>query len=61
MSHFTLQDHFTDADVQKVKDATLRETEVAFNSHKKSIWAKYVEGGKRSLARFREIQGIGIS
>nr|XP_045084396.1 uncharacterized protein LOC123493968 [Aegilops tauschii subsp. strangulata] len=49
MSHFTLPDHFIDADVQKVKDAALRKMAVAFNNHKKSIWAKYVEGGKKTL------------
>ena len=48
MSHFTLPDHFIDADVQKVKDAALRKMAVAFNNHKKSIWAKYVEGGKKT-------------
>ena len=46
MSHFTLLDHFTDADVEKVKNAALRKMAVAFNNFKKSIWAKYVEGGK---------------
>jgi hypothetical protein len=46
MSHFTLPDHFTDADVQKVKDAALRKMAVAFNNHKKNIWAKY--GGKKT-------------
>ena len=48
MEHFTLPDHFTEADVQKVKDAALRKMAVAFNNHKKSIWAKYVEGGKKT-------------
>src|SRR5215216_1755340 len=48
MSHFTLPGHFTYANVQKVKDAALRKMAVAFNNHKKSIWAKYVEGGKKT-------------
>ena len=48
MEHFTLSDHFTDADVQKVKDAALRKMEIAFNNHKKIIWANYVKGGKKT-------------
>ena len=35
MEHFTLPDYFTDADVQKVKDATLKKMAIAFNTHKK--------------------------
>ena len=37
MEHFTLPDHFIDADVQKVKDAALRKMAIAFNTHKKKI------------------------
>ena len=48
MEHFTLPDHFTDADVEKVKDA-LRKMVVAFNNHKKTIWNKYVAGGNKTL------------
>ena len=48
MSHFTLPDYFTDADVQKVKDAALKKMAIAFNTHKKTIWAKYVEGEKKT-------------
>ena len=48
MEHFTLPDHFTDADVQKVKDAALRKMAIAFNNHKKTIWGKYIEGGKKT-------------
>ena len=48
MEHFTLPDHSTDLDVQKVKEAALRKMAVAFNNHKKSIWAKYVEGGQKT-------------
>ena len=47
MEHFILPVHFTDAYVQKVKAAALRKMAVAFNNHKKTIWAKYVEGGRR--------------
>ena len=43
MEHFTLPDHFTDEDVQKVKDAALRKMTIAFNTHKKTVWAKYVK------------------
>ena len=37
MEHFTLPDHFTDADVEKVKDAALRKMAVAFNNHKNHV------------------------
>ena len=40
--------HFTNADVQKVKDATLRKMAIAFRNHKKTIWANYVKGGKKT-------------
>ena len=53
MSHFTLPDHFTDADVEKVKNATLRKMAIAFNNHKKSIWTKYVKE-ERGLQNLRE-------
>ena len=48
MEHFTLPDHFTDADVEKVKDAALRKMAVAFNNHKKCVWDQYVKGGKKT-------------
>ena len=32
MEHFTLPDHFTDADVEKVKDAALRKMAIAFTT-----------------------------
>ena len=48
MEHFTLPDHFTDADVEKVKDAALRKMAVAFNNHKKRVWDQYVKGGKKT-------------
>ena len=48
MEHFTLPDHFTDADVEKVKDAALRNMAVAFKNHKIHEWAKYVNGGRKT-------------
>ena len=48
MEHFTLPDHFTEADVQKVKDAALRKMAVAFKNHKICEWAKYVKGGRKT-------------
>src|SRR5215216_3391132 len=48
MEHFTLPDAFTDEDVQKVKDAALRKMVIAFNTHKKTIRAKYVDGGNKT-------------
>ena len=48
MEHFTLPDHFIEADVQKVKDAALRKMAVAFNNHKNREWAKYVKGGRKT-------------
>ena len=48
MEHFTLPDHFTEADVEKVKEADLKKMAIAFNTHKKTIWTKYVEGGKKT-------------
>ena len=44
MEHFTLPDYFTDADVQKVKDAALKKMAIAFNTHKKIVWANYLQG-----------------
>ena len=32
MEHFILPDHFTDADVEKVKDAALRKMAIAFTT-----------------------------
>ena len=73
MEHFTLPDHFTEADVRKVKNAAFRKMAVAFKNHKRTTWEKYVKGGrdssirgdtresKCSLGRFREIQGFRIS
>ena len=48
MEHFTLPDHFTEAVVQKVKDAALRKMAVAFKNHKNREWDKYVKGGRKT-------------
>ena len=48
MEHFTLLDHFTDANVQKFKDAALRKMAIAFNNHKKTVWNNYVKAGKKT-------------
>ena len=48
MEHFTLPDHFTNADVEKVKDAALRKMAVAFKNHKNREWDKYVKGGRKT-------------
>ena len=48
MEHFTLPDHFTYADVEKVKDTALRKMAVAFNNHKNRVWDQYVKGGKKT-------------
>ena len=48
MEHFSLPDYFTDADVEKVKDAALRKMAVAFNNHKKRVWKDYVKAGKQT-------------
>ena len=49
MEHFTLPDHFTDADVEKVKDAALRKMAIAFNNHKNRVWDKYIKDGRKTL------------
>ena len=48
MEHFTLPDHFTEADVQKVKDAALRKMAIAFNTHKKTVWANYLANERKT-------------
>ena len=45
--HFTLPDHFT-ADVDKVKAAALKKTAIAFNTHKKTVWANYLAAEKKT-------------
>ena len=48
MEHFTLPDYFTDADVQKVKDAALKKMAIAFNTHKKTVWANYLAAERKT-------------
>ena len=48
MEHFTLPDYFTDADVQKLKDAALKKMAIAFNTHKKTVWANYLAAKKKT-------------
>ena len=45
---FTLPDYFTDADVQKVKDAALKKMAIAFNTHKKTVWANYLAAERKT-------------
>ena len=48
MSHFTLPDHLTDAYLEKAKNSALKKMAIAFNNHKKNIWATYVNAGKKT-------------
>ena len=48
ISHFTLPDHFTAENVEKVKNAALRKMAIAFHTHKKTVWENYVKGGKKT-------------
>ena len=48
MEHFTLPDYFTDADVQKVKNAALKKMAIAFNTHKKTVWANYLANERKT-------------
>ena len=48
MSYFTLPDHLTDADLEKVKNNALKKMAIAFKNHKKTIWAAYVNAGKQT-------------
>ena len=48
MEHFTLPDHFTEADVWKVKNAAFRKMAVAFKNYKNREWDKYVKGGRKT-------------
>ena len=49
MEHFTLPDHFTNADVEKVKDAALRKMAIAYNNHNKTVWGNYVAAERNTL------------
>ena len=48
ISHFTLPDHLTDAEWEKVKKSALKKMAIAFCHHKKITWAKYVNGGRKT-------------
>ena len=48
MEHFTIPDYFTDADVQKVKNAALKKMAIAFNTHKKTVWANYLANERKT-------------
>ena len=48
MEHFTLPDHFTEADVKKVKAAALKKMAIAFNTHKKTVWANYLAAERKT-------------
>ena len=52
MEHFTLPDYFTKADVEKVKAAALKKMAIAFNTHKKTVWANYL-AAKRKTTEFK--------
>ena len=39
---------FSDADVQKVKDAALKKMAIAFNTHKKTVWANYLANERKT-------------
>ena len=48
MEHFTLPDYFTKADVEKVKGAALKKMAIAFNTHKKIVWANYLAAERKT-------------
>ena len=48
MSHFTLPNHLTVADMEKVKKNDLKKMAIAFNNHQKNIWAGYIKAGKET-------------
>ena len=48
MERFTLPDHLTEADVQKVKEAALKMMVTAFKNYKNGEWNKYVNGGRKT-------------
>ena len=48
MEHFTLPDHFTEADVEKVKAAALKKMAIAFKTHKKTVWANYLANERKT-------------
>ena len=48
MEHFTLPDHFIEAYVEKVKAAALKKMAIAFNTHKKTVWANYLAAERKT-------------
>ena len=48
MKHFTLPDYFTKADVDQVKCAALKKMAIAFNTHKKTVWANYLAAERKT-------------
>ena len=53
MSHFTLPDHLTDADLEKVKKSALKKMAIAFNNHKKKYGPR-MNKTERRLQNSRE-------
>ena len=47
MEHFTLPDYFTEADVE-VKGVALKKMAIAFNTHKKTVWANYLAAKRKT-------------
>ena len=50
MAHFTLPDHLTDEEREKVKKSALKKMAIAFKNHEKRIWAKYQADRKKTPA-----------
>jgi hypothetical protein len=48
MSHFTLPDNLTDADLKKVRKSALKKMAIAFNTHQSNIWKAYIKAGKQT-------------
>ena len=48
MSHFTLPEGLTEAEREKVKQATLKKMATQFQTWKKKLWAKYIKAEKKT-------------
>ena len=48
MSHFTLPEHLTDVEREKVKKCALKKMATQFQTWKKRLWANYVNAGKKT-------------
>ena len=48
MSHFTLPEHFSDAQWEKVKKCALKKMATQFCNWKKRLWADYVNAEKKT-------------